>query len=315
MSQTSEQMSAPFWRVAPAIWARLGECADFAPIAPLSVIGPVAELCQDSLMSARELPVNVYMSTPTFVVQVSDSLKRAHELMLTHGVSCLAVVEGDRQLRGIVSRTDLLRIGTAKERSRWSRALILPDQQVHTVMSPDVISVAIDSSVQEAAAMMVERDVQRVFVTARADVAGVFSTQDAMRALVDLAPEAVGTRPLSDFMSSPVKTIGSHVGLGEATRALDDSDVHGLVVIERGRPVGLFAMADALEARRWPPEHPLDELMNLRILSLPADTQMRRAAQQAAATRVRRVLVLDSDQLTGILTGIDFARALAETRA
>lgn len=265
-------------------------------------------------MSDNELPVNVYMSTPTYTVRVSDSLERAHELMLNHRVSCLAVVEGEGQLAGVISRTDLLRIGTAKERSRWSRALILPAQTVAEVMSSDVLSVPVDSTVQEAAAMMVKRDVQRVFVTARGDVMGVFSTLDVMRALADRDPALGGDRPVSAFMSAPVKTVGSHVGLGEATRALEDSGVHGLVVVERGRPVGIFAIADALEARRWPPEHPLDELMNLRILTLPADTQLRRAAQQAAATRVRRVLVTDEGTLTGILTGIDFARSLAEPR-
>ena len=264
-------------------------------------------------MSARELPVNVYMSMPTYTVRAGDSLESAHELMLEHKVSCLAVVEGQRQLVGVISRTDLLRIGTTKERSRWSRALVLPDSEVRAVMSTDVISVAIDATVQEAAAVMVERDVHRVFITARGDVTGVFSTLDVMRALADLDPALGGDRPLSSYMSSPVKTIDSHEGLGDATRTLEDSGVHGLIVVERGQPVGVFAVADALEARRWAPEHPLDELMNLRILSLLPDTPIRRAAEQAAATRVRRVLVTDAGQLVGILTGIDFARALAQS--
>lgn len=246
------------------------------------------------------------MNTPTYTVQADDTLVHAHELMLQHKVSCLAVVEGDNLLAGVISRSDLLRIGTAEERNRWSRALVLPDDTVRAVMSEDVISVALDASVQDAAARMVARAVQRVFVTARGDVTGVFSTLDVMRALADLGDD----RPLSRFMSTPVKTIGSHAGLGDATRELEDSGVHGLVVIEGGQPVGVFSMVDALEARRWPPEHPIEEVMNLRILSLPGDTPLRRAAQQAAATRVRRVLVVDEGRLVGIATGIDFARAL-----
>ena len=49
--------------------------------------------------------------------------------------------------------------------------------------------------------------------------------------------------------------------------------------------------------------------MNPAMLSLEADTPLHRAAAQAEALRVRRVIVVNNRQIEGILTGVDFARA------
>jgi CBS domain-containing protein len=260
-------------------------------------------------MSVRELPVNIYMNTPTYTVRADDTLEHAHALMLERSVSCLAVIENQGRLAGVISRSDLLHAGTAKERDRWSRALVLPTKSVRDVMSPGAISVDIGASVRDAARLMVEHHVHRVFVTARGDVTGVLSTLDIMRAVADADGNA---RPLSQFMSTPVATIESHLSISEATRALERSGLHGLVVTERDLPIGVFADIDALEARDWPPEHPVDQVMNARILCLSPDMPLRRAAEQAAATRVRRVLCTHGQKLAGILTGIDFARALID---
>ena len=49
--------------------------------------------------------------------------------------------------------------------------------------------------------------------------------------------------------------------------------------------------------------------MNPAMLSLDADTPLYRAAEQAEALRVRRVIVVRSQRIVGVLTDVDFARA------
>lgn len=61
------------------------------------------------------------MNTPTYTVRADDTLEHAHAFMLERSVSCLAVVEDQGRLAGVISRSDLLRVGTTKARSRWSR--------------------------------------------------------------------------------------------------------------------------------------------------------------------------------------------------
>ena len=48
------------------------------------------------------------------------------------------------------------------------------------------------------------------------------------------------------------------------------------------------------------------------MLCLHASTPLYRAAAHAYATRARRVLVTEDHRVIGVLTGIDFARAIAE---
>ena len=52
--------------------------------------------------------------------------------------------------------------------------------------------------------------------------------------------------------------------------------------------------------------------MSPSILLLDGQTPIHRAAAQARATRVRRVVALENGRPRGILTGLDFAKAAAD---
>jgi predicted transcriptional regulator len=115
--------------------------------------------------------------------------------------------------------------------------------------------------------------------------------------------------PISNLMSSPVFTVRHVEPVAVATERLVKARVSGLVVVEDEWPVGLFTQAEALEARDEPRDTPVEEVMSAAMLALDADTPLHRAAAQAAALRVRRVIAVKDRGMQGILTGIDFARA------
>jgi CBS domain-containing protein len=97
-----------------------------------------------------------------------------------------------------------------------------------------------------------------------------------------------------------------------AVDRLAAGSIGGVVVLEAGYPVGLFAQTDALAARDVPPETPVARVMSHALLGLPADLPLHRAAALASETRVRRVLALDAGEVVGVLTGLDFARSLTD---
>jgi CBS domain-containing protein len=74
--------------------------------------------------------------------------------------------------------------------------------------------------------------------------------------------------------------------------------------------VGLFTQREALEARAAPPEATVETFMTPALLCLQHGTPLHRAAALAVATRARRVLALDGRHVVGMLTGLDFCRAL-----
>jgi CBS domain-containing protein len=258
-------------------------------------------------MSNYQVPVKLYMSAPVLSVRPDASLEEAYDVMVEGRISSLPVLDQERLLVGLISRSDLLRIGRQESGSRpESEILTLPERTVSDEMTRDVLTVSQDMTLEVAAGLMVKHRVHRVVVTEDGKALGLLSTRDLMRAI-----DEKGTNlPLSEFMSSPVFTIRAEEALGMAVERLEKARVSGLVVVEDEWPVGVFTQTEALEARYLPRATAVGDVMSPRILTLASRTRLHRAAAQAATTGVRRVVVQDGERLVGILSGLDFAQAV-----
>ncbi|TVP49501.1 MAG: CBS domain-containing protein [Gemmatimonadales bacterium] len=260
-------------------------------------------------MSTFQVPVSLYMTTPVVTVNANASLGQAHARMEEHGISSLVVRDPDSgAMVGLISRDNLLRVGRMEAGTRPSDAtLTLPDRPISAEMSHDVATVAPDAHLSAAAALMVRDRTHRVPVVVDGECVGIVTTRDLMRAL----EEKRGNHQVSEFMSHPVFTVRAEEPVSLAVERLERARVTGLVVVENDWPVGIFTQVEALESRDVPRNTAVEDVMSPRILALRPDTLLHRAAAQAAATRVRRVIVQDGDRLAGILTGLDFARAVS----
>ncbi len=87
---------------------------DNKPIGIVTERDIVRQACSQSL-SLESVPAALLMSAPLIVVETSDTLRTAVELMVKHGVRHLAVKNKkiDKQVIGILSVVDIMRhIGT-----------------------------------------------------------------------------------------------------------------------------------------------------------------------------------------------------------
>ncbi len=258
-------------------------------------------------MSHYQVPLKLYMTTRVIGVAPSDSLTTAWERMSDRDISSLAVTEGDR-LVGVITRSDLLRVGKREAGSSPSAtALSFPARTVADEMTAEVQTATPETTLEEAAARMRSAFVHRLFIIDDGRAVGVLSTRDLLRAL----EEKRDNHRISDFMTSPVFTIRDEETLGEAVTRLDRGHASGLIVVEDGWPVGVFGKREALDARELPRSVAVGDVMSPRILVLPATTSLHRAAAQARALGVRRVVVHDDNGIAGIVSGLDFARAVA----
>lgn len=87
--------------------------------------------------------------------------------------------------------------------------------------------------------------------------------------------------------------------------------ITGIVVVEEGRPVGVFTQLDALASRDLPRSTPVETTYEAAVICLPHDTKLHRAAAHAAQLDVRRVVVCRDHEAVGIVSGLDFARVAA----
>lgn len=258
-------------------------------------------------MSHFTMPVEGYMTKSVHRVDPSTSLSDVHAALEAHRVSSLAVTNGE-QLEGVVTRTDLLRVGQRETGRRpGSPLLSFPSQPVSEIMTRDVVTVSPLTNLRQAGQKMVEGHLHRVFVVDEGQqLVGVLSTRDLMDAVAEVRLRV----PLTDYMSSPVFTIRAEEPVGMATERLGQAKVSGLVVVDEGWPVGVFTQVESLLSSAAPRDTAVEEVMSPSLICMQRDTPLYRAAQQAAATSVRRVLALEKRELKGILSGLDFVRAV-----
>jgi len=266
-------------------------------------------------MAHFAMPVSLYMSETIVTMPETATLSEVDETLDRIGISCVPIVNEAGNCTGVLSRTDLLRIGRveAKRRARTGALLDLPKMSAQEVVKANPVTVCPDSPVSEAAKLLVKHHIHRVFVRDPASsdesspsIVGVFSTKEVLAAIRDKRL----SQPTSDFMAHPVFTIEHTASVATATDRLRNAHVSGLVVVDEDEsPIGVFTQVEALEARELPPETHVEEVMNYAMLCLDARSPLFRAAGQAYATRARRVLAIRDRKVCGILTGIDFARA------
>jgi predicted transcriptional regulator len=254
-----------------------------------------------------EIPVSLYMTQSVHTAHEDDPLTRVQTRFGELGVSSLAVLSSDGELVGVISQTDLLRVGQRQAGSR-SKALLLtlPEMKVSRRMTRDVVTVSPNDAISVAAKSMVDRRLHRVYVLDAGQLVGVLGTKDIMLAIRDKRVNY----PVHEWMSSPVFSIRHNEPISLATERLGKAHVSGLVVVENEWPVGLFTQREALFARNEPRDLPVEMAMSAAMLTLDRDTPLHRAAAQAAALSVRRIVVTKGQRVEGILSGLDFARAV-----
>jgi CBS domain-containing protein len=130
--------------------------------------------------------VGEVMVREVIAVHPDTSLQMAAELMLEHAISGMPVVDEQGRLQGMVSKTDLVRHGLAREDEAGmalpSGQHVLDGTTVADVMTRHVLIVPEGASLAEAAKIMVNAGIHRVpVVSTRGLLAGLISTSDIVR--------------------------------------------------------------------------------------------------------------------------------------
>ena len=155
------------------------------------------------------MKVSDVMSTDIVTVSPSTSLRDAASTMLDAGVPGLPVTE-DGKLVGIITEADFVHREAGQEPPRHRALSVLFGRRegrtnsgtsVGEVMSTDLVTVAADMRVRQAARFMVDRGVKRLPVaTDDGSLAGVISRADVMRVFV--RPDADIEAEIADLMTA-----------------------------------------------------------------------------------------------------------------
>ncbi|MCC6747029.1 MAG: CBS domain-containing protein [Deltaproteobacteria bacterium] len=136
------------------------------------------------------------MTASPHTVGADQSLTAAHKLMRKYQIRHLPVLDGGK-LVGLVSQRDLHLLETLRD-------VIPEDVRVDDAMTRDPYTVTPTTLLRDAAAYMADDKIGSAVVVEGGKVVGIFTTTDALRALVDLQ-QRVGPDPGEDAPTTVVR--------------------------------------------------------------------------------------------------------------
>ncbi len=117
-----------------------------------------------------------------------------------------------------------------------------------------------------------------------------------------------------DIMVRTVITIEHDKNAKDVALLFAEKGISSLVVVKDGKPIGLVTERDLARkistTDRKSADVPLSEIMSANFRWVEPMTQIEDAVQKMLNKNVRRLLVLDNDNLVGIITETDLAKYL-----
>lgn len=122
-----------------------------------------------------------------------------------------------------------------------------------------------------------------------------------------------------DIMSSKIVTIESNVSSTEIAKIMDKNKVSSIIITKDQVPVGIVTERDMVSKivaqNKKPSEVKTAEITASPLFIVSSLTPTDEVAKKMVDKKIRRVVVMDSDQALGIITVTDFVKHLHEMLA
>lgn len=125
-------------------------------------------------------PVESVMTRAVTVVSVDDTLEHAEKVLLLSKKRCVPVIDDDRNIFGVLSQRDILKI---RESNQNIKTVLAWEACTH-----QVLSVEAGCELSEAVDVMLRHRVHHVLVLDKQKVAGILSVLDVVRGFIDYSP-------------------------------------------------------------------------------------------------------------------------------
>ncbi|MBK8434185.1 MAG: CBS domain-containing protein, partial [Chloroflexi bacterium] len=135
-----------------------------------------------------DLAIANWMTTDVVTVHLDTTLPEAHELMTKHKIRRLPVVNDARELVGMVTLGDLreARPSSATSLNVWELNYLLAKLRISDFMSRTLITIAPETSVVEAARLMLAHKISGLpVVDAHGTLCGIITETDLFRVMVE----------------------------------------------------------------------------------------------------------------------------------
>jgi CBS domain-containing protein len=120
---------------------------------------------------------------------------------------------------------------------------------------------------------------------------------------------------VAELMHTPVMTITKHETIGHARTLMADRHVSALPVVGPDRePLGIVTATDLLDGHGHPDGAPVSTIMSASPYTVPASEGPHVAARIMRNHHLHHVLVVEGEQVHGMLSSFDLLRLVEDHR-
>ncbi|MDI6702511.1 CBS domain-containing protein [Methanothermobacter wolfeii] len=272
------------------------------------------------------MDIRSIMSEDPVVMEDTQQVAYARNLMLRNGISRVVVVDPDGKPVGIVTETDITR--KLKVRGPAWRRRPIDKISIRRVMNENPISIDVNDTPRDAADLMLKNRVGSLLVMDGDELAGIITKKDLLRFFKD---RCAGRWKVRDLMTGDVKTVTENHTISHVIGIMEENDISRVVVTRDGGVAGIITSENLSFATFEDPEKgiPVEKVYFIRktseekrkvrtismltagdimtedVITVNPSADASEAASIMLENNISGLPVVEDDELVGIITKTD----------
>lgn len=259
------------------------------------------------------ISVGDIFSEKFFSVNQNEPLSKCIELFKKEMPPVLAVLDDKAKYVGVITNRRILRSrldpATAKVKSLTQQA-------------PKVNA---DTSLGEAAKLMIESDIRQLPVFEKEKLVGFVTDENIIHGGLN---REWGNTTVETIMTKAPHVIDGDRSVGAVLSLFREYGISHVPVMEKGRPVGIISIQDIIEhifqpqrrqtlgdivgEKASPLSIPAKGIMTSPLITVQSDVSLREAEKEMHNSNVSCLAVVAKERLVGIITKLDFLEPIAQ---
>ena len=278
------------------------------------------------------IKIKEVMNPEVFVVQENEQVGHARNLMLSHGISRVVVVDGVGQPVGMVTEKDLTR-KLKGNGPKW-KSRPIDKISIKRVMSTDPVTAKPNDEIHTAIELLIKNNIGSIPIVDEDGLAGIITKTDLMKVYSD---KLKSKWKVSDLMTSNVITVNENHSIAHVISTMEKNKIGKIVVIRDNEPVGIITHENISFAHVEDPETGVSvekiyfirnsdgkskrnvrvvsmmtagDIMRNHMVKISGDEDAATAADMMIENEISGLPVVNGDSLVGVITKTDLIRGI-----
>ncbi|RLF58650.1 MAG: hypothetical protein DRN25_04995 [Thermoplasmata archaeon] len=181
-------------------------------------------------------------------------------------------------------------------------------------MSRKLITVEKDTDIREAAKLMLDNKISSIPVVDNGEIVGIVCAIDIIRTLIN------SEVPVKEIMSNYVIVVSPEDRVVHARRLMLDNNISRVIVVEKGKIVGILTEKDVVRALFAFKKHAdklqfsrirnlmVEDVMNQEVITIGEDASVGEAIKLMTENGISGLPVTKDGKLVGIITKTDILK-------